>query len=77
MKTILFALIALNLTACATPDLLKSDATLREEHFARLATRSPEQVKADEKMASCANQANAYLTPQAQKAALNVCMGSN
>lgn len=77
MKFILLILSMAFLSGCATyGKAFRSEESLRQEHFAKLAQRSPEQVKRDEAVGNCVQRANAYggATQQGHQAVLNSCM---
>lgn len=87
MKKFIFALLALNITACSSmpyADAFKSEAQLRSEwqqdEQNRLASMTPEQREADKQlkaaMGDCVQKANAYggSTPQGHGSIYKQCM---
>jgi hypothetical protein len=77
MKSILLVLGLAFLSGCATyGDAFRSEESLRADHFAKLAQRSPEQVKHDQDVSECVGRANAFggSTPQGHQAVMNACL---
>lgn len=77
MKFILLVLSMAFLSGCATyGKAFRSEESLRQEHFAKLAERTPEQVKRDQIVGDCVQRANAFggSTPQGHQAVFKSCM---
>lgn len=71
MKFLSLILLAISLSSCA---LMKSEESYREEHFAAMAKRTPEEIKIDNMKAECVAQANYGVGVAAQTAILRGCM---